>query len=550
MPTPLLLILTAAGFGASPLLISLAVQYFPPWTLGALRAALGLPLLLFAAGAFGRHPYPDRQDIVTALVGGVLVIAVPFVSMAAGMQYIPSGLGGILYATMPLFTVLLAAVFLRDEPITALQLSRIAIGLTGVALIALPQFRQEGFGGAGLGTVLTLISPLSYAAGNVWFRRRRAVSPLLLSAGMFAVGMAAVWPLALVIEGRVPVAPSQQVIGVLLALVVLATVAPALLNYMLVRQAGANRAALAMFLMPGFAVVFGMVFLDETLPGMAFGGLALVIVSSLPLPSSARRPVVAAPPEPAPAPSAIPPAAPARALASADKADDQSSSASAPRLGPAGAKTEARKAKDKTGATPAKPKRPATAAAAPATTPQAKPRSETTPADKDAAPGKTARKDKAPKPAAKDEPAATANDGPASSAVTQTGSVAPPADQSAQPAKVRTTEQTKQKKDAQKAQGKKARADDSPGGASAAKPVAAPGQAPPSPGTSPAQAETEQAATLGADGSAAPESTASPGDGTHRPAPPQRKKDPPAGKEAPQQRAARPDRKASDNSTS
>ena len=36
----------------------------------------------------------------------------------------------------------------------------------------------------------------------------------------------------------------------------MATVAPNLLNYALVQQAGANKAALAMFLMPGFSVVF------------------------------------------------------------------------------------------------------------------------------------------------------------------------------------------------------------------------------------------------------------------------------------------------------
>ncbi|MBN8211247.1 EamA family transporter, partial [Bacillus sp. NTK071] len=58
------------------------------------------------------------------------------------------------------------------------------------------------------------------------------------------------------------------------------TVAPNLLNYALVQQAGANRAALAMFLMPAFSVVFGMIFRDERLPLLAFGGLALVIAAS------------------------------------------------------------------------------------------------------------------------------------------------------------------------------------------------------------------------------------------------------------------------------
>ncbi len=150
----------------------------------------------------------------------------------------------------------------------------------GVVLIAGPSFLAGGLGQAGLGTLFTLCSPLSYAAGNVWFRRRKPVPPLLLNAGMFAVGAVAVWPVALLIDGRVAVEPSGSVLAILVALVVLATVAPALLNYMLVQRAGANKASLAMFLMPGFAVVFGMIFLGEQLPLLAFIGLALVILAA------------------------------------------------------------------------------------------------------------------------------------------------------------------------------------------------------------------------------------------------------------------------------
>jgi drug/metabolite transporter (DMT)-like permease len=289
MPVWLLLILTAAGFGGSPLLLQLAVQHVPPWTLGALRAALGLPLLMIAAGALWvARPYA-WSDVVTALVGGVLVVAIPFVTMAAGMQYIPSGLGGMLYATMPLFVLALAALFLRDEPVTRAQVIRIGVGLVGVVLIAGPALVAGGLAQAGLGTALTLLSPLSYAAGNVWFRRRAPLPPLLLNAGMFAVGAVLMWPAALAIDGRVAIPATGAVLGVLAAMVVLTTVAPAILNYVLVRRAGANRAALAMFLMPGFAVLFGWVFRGEQLPWLSFAGLALVVLASLPGGISRRR---------------------------------------------------------------------------------------------------------------------------------------------------------------------------------------------------------------------------------------------------------------------
>ena len=48
------------------------------------------------------------------------------------------------------------------------------------------------------------------------------------------------------------------------------------------RWAGANGASLVMFLMPGFAVVFGWAFRGEELPLPSFLGLAVVIAVSLP----------------------------------------------------------------------------------------------------------------------------------------------------------------------------------------------------------------------------------------------------------------------------
>lgn len=290
MPKTLLLFLTAATFGASPLLISLAVQHVPPATLAGLRAGLGLPFLVLIVLLARQMGRPGRAAVLTAAVGGVLIVAVPYTTLAVGLQHIPSGLGAMLYAPMPLFTLLLAALFLRDEPATLEQGLRIALGMVGVALIAGPQLVADGLTAAGWGTLVTLIAPLSYAAGNVWFRSRPPVAPLALTAGMFATGALVMLPLALWLDGPPVLAPDAGLWAVLAALVIVATVTPAVLNYILVQRAGAMSGALAMFLMPGFAVVFGMVFADERLPPLAFAGLALVVATSLRLPRRAPRP--------------------------------------------------------------------------------------------------------------------------------------------------------------------------------------------------------------------------------------------------------------------
>jgi drug/metabolite transporter (DMT)-like permease len=276
----LLLFATAATFGASPLLISLTVEHFPPWQLAALRAALGCPLLLVAAFAMGQIRRPEPGAVVTAMVAGVLIVAAPFVLMAAGMQYIPSGLGGMLYASMPIFTLALTFFFAREERIRPADLARVAVGLTGVCLIAGPSLVADGLAAAGLGAALTLLAPLSYAAGNVWLRQRQAVPPLLLNAGMFAAGAVITLPMALVIDGLPSTDTPAIALVLLVVLIAAATVLPAVLNYLLIRRAGANKAALVMFLMPGFALLYGAVFLGERSPLVAFTGLLLVVAAA------------------------------------------------------------------------------------------------------------------------------------------------------------------------------------------------------------------------------------------------------------------------------
>jgi drug/metabolite transporter (DMT)-like permease len=157
--------------------------------------------------------------------------------------------------------------------------------MLGVGVIAGPQLIADGLTASGSGTAVTLLAPLSYAAGNVWFRCRPPVAPLALTAGMFAAGTVVTLPLALALDGPPRLALGASVWAVVGALVVLATVTPAVLNYILVRKAGAMTGALVMFLMPAFAVIFGMAFAEERLPPLAFVGLAMVIAAALRTPA-------------------------------------------------------------------------------------------------------------------------------------------------------------------------------------------------------------------------------------------------------------------------
>jgi drug/metabolite transporter (DMT)-like permease len=72
-------------------------------------------------------------------------------------------------------------------------------------------------------------------------------------------------------------APGLTAVAGLLALVLLPTVLGQLILFRMLRLFGSRRMSLVTYLMPGFAVVYGAVLLDEPITAVALGGLALIL---------------------------------------------------------------------------------------------------------------------------------------------------------------------------------------------------------------------------------------------------------------------------------
>ena len=276
----LLLIATSASFASSVVLNKLLIAVLPPVTLAAARALLAVPFCLVAMRLMDR-PLPsgiaDRVSIAFASLG---IIVIPYVAVAIGQQTIASGVSGILYSVTPLVTLLLGWLFLRDEPLRWDRLLGVLIGIAGVVAVIGPSM-LGGLGEHAVAELITLCGPTAYAAAMVLMRRAKHIDPVALTGGAFVFAAIVLVPLAWWFER----APLDQLdlrsVGLLLAMAVFGTIAPAVLNTMLVQQVGATRAAIAMFLMPVIVVLAGWAFLGERLGLNALAGLALILAGSL-----------------------------------------------------------------------------------------------------------------------------------------------------------------------------------------------------------------------------------------------------------------------------
>ena len=280
-----LLVLLSLLWGGSFLCVGIAVQELPVLTIIALRVSLAA-LVLWGIALFCGHQLPrGRKTWQAFLALGLLNNVIPFGLIVLGQQTIGAGLAAILNATTPLWTVLVAALFLADERFSKQKLFGVLLGLVGVIVMVGP----DSLAGISrnLGAQLAVLgATLSYAFASVFGRRFAAakISPLHTALGQVTASSFILMPLALMIDTPWASAlPSQATIFAILGLAVLSTAGGYLLFFNILERAGATNVSLVTLLIPPSAIAMGMLFLEETLQGIHFIGLALIILGLLSL---------------------------------------------------------------------------------------------------------------------------------------------------------------------------------------------------------------------------------------------------------------------------
>jgi len=271
------LLLLAAIWGASYLFIKLAVEDIPPAPMTDLRLAIAAVFLvayLVSRVGFDRAVEELRAAWRPCLVLGTVNAALPMTLVAWGETHIDSSIAAIAQTSVPIFVVLLSLRFLPHEPFGPTRIAGLAVGIGGVALVT--GVHPDGGWWAVAGTLAVVLSSLSYAAGGVvgQLRVHETPGPVLAAGSMIAGGLVL---LPFAIADPPTEVPGGTAVAGLLLLALLPTVVGQLILFRMLRLYGSRRLSLVTYLMPGFAVVYGAVLLDEPITAAALGGLALIL---------------------------------------------------------------------------------------------------------------------------------------------------------------------------------------------------------------------------------------------------------------------------------
>ncbi len=276
--------------------IKIAVASIPPLTLAAGRVALAAAVLYAFIRLRGmRLPVQGRNwtlYFAVAFFGNGL----PFTLIGWGEEHIASGLAAILMAVMPLATLLLAHVFVKDEPLTMGKLVGIAVGFAGVVVLVGPE-ALKGLGSDVLRQGAVAGGALCYAVATITARLLPESPPAVRAAAVLVWSTVQMVPAALILDAPWLLQLSPGSLASVVYLGLFPTALATIIYFHLISARGASFIAFNNYLVPVFGVMWGAAFLGERVSMQELGALTLIlggiaiagVVSGRDRPSGPRR---------------------------------------------------------------------------------------------------------------------------------------------------------------------------------------------------------------------------------------------------------------------
>ncbi len=293
-----------AVWGSSFMFMRIGALEFGVMPTAGLRVTIAVLFLLPLVAVKGLGSTLSQHWKLTFFVG-LLNSAIPFACFSYAILHITTGLSAILNATVPLFGAVIAWAWLKDRP-NGLRILGLAVGFLGVSMLAWQKasFKPDASGlTTGWAVLACLLAAVCYGIGASYTKRYLSGLPSLVTAtgsqcgAMLGLMIPTVWfwPAQM---------PSTQAWLSILVLGVVCTGMAYVLYFRLIERAGPARTLAVTFLIPVFAVFYGVVLLGEVVTQwMLICGAVIICGTALSTGLlKARAPAVLKPAEPRPPP--------------------------------------------------------------------------------------------------------------------------------------------------------------------------------------------------------------------------------------------------------
>jgi drug/metabolite transporter (DMT)-like permease len=237
------------------------VTYCPPLILLATRFSLA-GILILGISAVRRESWSLswRDTCVFAILGianNALYLGLGY----TGLQTVSAGLGGLIVSANPVFTAVLAALFLGEQ-LTWRKIAGLLLGILGVSFIV---WHRMSVGTDSLhGILFTLASLASIVVGTILFKLLAPKGSLWIGNGVQNLSAGIVLlPFAFTLADFGDIVPNMRLLGAFAFLTLGGSILAYLLWFHLLKVCGATAASAYHFLMPPLGISFAWVVLGE-----------------------------------------------------------------------------------------------------------------------------------------------------------------------------------------------------------------------------------------------------------------------------------------------
>lgn len=269
----LLIVIPGLIWGASFLFIAEGLRAVGPNGLTFMRIAVGFLTLSLAPGARAAIRREDWRGI--ALLA-VTWMAFPLTMFPYAEQHVSSALTGMLNGAMPLFAALFASLVARRLPPRPVLVG-LAVGILGAVLIALPALGRERSSAVGVMLIIAALASYGVAVNIARpLQQRNGALPVIWRAQIVALALTAPLGVPELLHAHWTPAPLLSI----LALGAFGTGIAYVLTTIAAGRIGATRASTSTFLIPGVALLLGMIVRSEHVAPLSIVGAAVCVAGA------------------------------------------------------------------------------------------------------------------------------------------------------------------------------------------------------------------------------------------------------------------------------
>lgn len=257
-------------WGSTYLAMLFAIKGFPPFMMAGLRFVVAGGLM-YAYLRWRGAPAPTRAQWASCAGVGSLLLLGGNGAVAYAEQTVASGIAALVVATVPLWTLLFAALW-KKYP-TRRELMGVLVGFGGMVVLNL----EGNLRGSPTGAVILLLASASWAFGSVWSWRLPLPGGMMNSAAQMLGGGFALMAMSFAMGEHLADVPSLKAAAALAYLVVFGSfVAFSAYQYLLhtVRPAVATSYA---YVNPPIAVLLGVALAGERLSLLEMAGMGVIL---------------------------------------------------------------------------------------------------------------------------------------------------------------------------------------------------------------------------------------------------------------------------------